>query len=209
MVYYCRGPSRYSASRQASFEADTTQLRRLPFSSEESVRTIACGAGRLIRRRSAAATSATSASGQRSTRTTAEKPTRTSSLVAARSACVEGWPDGTDSFSMKDATSYTPFEWAAYMDDIDWTDGLTVRTVRVKALGDKPFFCGPKPLYCDFNAFHALDNVRTVDPAALTPYPTLLSFMQKVEALPGVSGYLAVRPKVTGVGVKPMLERRA
>ena len=65
---------------QAALRSRYDVVARLPFSSEESVRTIANGgAGRDIRRRSAAATSATSASGQRSTRTTAEKPAATSS----------------------------------------------------------------------------------------------------------------------------------
>ena len=57
-----------------------------------------------------------------------------SSLLAART-CVEGWPDGTGSFSTdgKTSTSYTAAEWAMLMDDIDWTEGITIRTIRVKS----------------------------------------------------------------------------
>ena len=54
------------------------------------------------------------------------------STLTSQRTCVEGWPDGDGSFHMEGTpTSYTVGEWATMMDDIDWTEGLAIRTVRV------------------------------------------------------------------------------
>ena len=75
-----------------------------------------------------------------------------------------------------------------------------------KVLGSQTFFFGAKPTYCDFNVFHALDNVRSVEPDSLACHPNLVAFMRAFEGLPGVSAYLADRPKPVAIGEAPMLE---
>lgn len=70
---------------------------------------------------------------------------------------------------------------------------------------DGPFFFGETPYFCDFAAFHHLDLAHFIDEAILADYPLLLDFMAGMRGLTGVSGYLADRPELIGVGVGPKL----
>ena len=72
-------------------------------------------------------------------------------------------------------------------------------------LGDKPFFMGASPFYCDFCCYHVFSNVRHLEPEAFSAYPNVVQFMASVEALPKVKEYLAKRPQPIDIGVKPML----
>lgn len=74
-----------------------------------------------------------------------------------------------------------------------------------KQLGDGPFFLGAQPHYCDFGCYHVLSNTVLLDPSALDAFPNVVRFMERFESLPGVSEYLAMRPKPTDIGTKPML----
>ena len=74
-------------------------------------------------------------------------------------------------------------------------------------LGEGPFFFGAKPLYCDFAAYHVLNNSRLVDPGVLDPYPNIVRFMAAVEEVPRLKQYLQKRPKPLDIGTKPMLSR--
>ena len=58
-----------------------------------------------------------------------------SGLLAGRDVgeCVEGWHDGTGSFHTTGATAYSLAELVAFMDDVDWTDGIEFRVLRVRA----------------------------------------------------------------------------
>ena len=70
---------------------------------------------------------------------------------------------------------------------------------------DGPFFLGENPLYCDFATFHHLDLAHFIDENILADYPLLQEFMAGMRGLPGLSGYLAERPELIGVGIGPKL----
>ena len=72
-------------------------------------------------------------------------------------------------------------------------------------LCDGPFFCGAAPTYADFALYHVFDQARLLEPSALDAHPSVLRFMQHVEALPRIREYLAARPKPIDIGTKPML----
>ena len=66
------------------------------------------------------------------------------STLKAKRSCTEGWPDGDGSFhlgadadgpssSPRDSTAFTVAEIAELMDDVDWTDGMSIRTMRVQS----------------------------------------------------------------------------
>jgi glutathione S-transferase len=73
-------------------------------------------------------------------------------------------------------------------------------------LGAGPFFCGSRPMYCDFQVYHFLSHIEILDPSFLEGQDALLAFMQQVEGLPGVNEYLASRPDCVDIGVAPMLK---
>lgn len=75
-----------------------------------------------------------------------------------------------------------------------------------KYLGEKPFFTGDAPMYCDFNVWHHLNNSTLLEPDCLSAYPNVVAFMGRVAALPGISEYLAARPVPVDIGSKPMLK---
>ena len=70
---------------------------------------------------------------------------------------------------------------------------------------DGPFFFGETPYYCDFAAFHHVDLAHFIDEAILTDYPHLHDFMMAMRELPVIGGYIAERPELIGVGVRPKL----
>ena len=75
-------------------------------------------------------------------------------------------------------------------------------------LSTKQFFCGDQVSYCDFAVYHQLDLCRLVEPSVFTQGGNIMQWMDRVEKLPGVSGYLATRPDCTGIGVNPSLKKR-
>lgn len=72
---------------------------------------------------------------------------------------------------------------------------------RLLSHHDGPFFFGKEPLYCDFGVFHHVDLAHFLDQEILAAFPKMQEFMNEMAALPGVSSYLARRPKLIGVGV--------
>merc|ERR1719272_1270716 len=79
----------------------------------------------------------------------------------------------------------------------------------VRALGDKDFFTGPSPMYCDFAVYHQCDLMRLVHPPVFDDSANIKAFLARFEKLKGVSGYLAARPDCVDIGVRPMLEPTA
>jgi len=65
-----------------------------------------------------------------------------------------------------------------------------------KQLGEKDYFCGSSPAYCDFAVWHHLDMALLLEPTALDAHPNMQSFHTRVGGLPGVQEYLAARPPV-------------
>ena len=63
-----------------------------------------------------------------------------------------------------------------------------------KILGEKDFFGGSEPHYGDFGLFHICEATITVQPGSLDPYPTILAWIKRMNALPGVERYKAKRP---------------
>ena len=53
------------------------------------------------------------------------------STLKLNRSCTEGWADGSGSFHLETPTPWTVAELAAVMDDVDWTEGIAIRTVRV------------------------------------------------------------------------------
>jgi|EP00037_Helgoeca_nana_P033915 glutathione S-transferase len=79
-----------------------------------------------------------------------------------------------------------------------------------RALGDTgPFFFGVAPLYADFTVYHALSNTLLLEPTVLDAHSNLKRFITAIEALPGVTEYLAERPDVVDIGVAPRLRAKA
>lgn len=76
---------------------------------------------------------------------------------------------------------------------------------RLLGRHDGPFFFGEDPVYCDFGVFHHVDLAHFLDENILTAFPRMQDFMSGMTTLPGVSGYLARRPELIGVGVEPKL----
>ena len=68
-----------------------------------------------------------------------------------------------------------------------------------------PFFCGADPSYADFAVYHQLDLARLLQPGCCDAHADIAPFMAAVEALPGVSEYLAGRPEPVDIGTAPML----
>lgn len=68
-------------------------------------------------------------------------------------------------------------------------------------LGTQNFFGGKSPLFGDFAVFHILDLILFLNPSALDEFPTLTSFVRRVESLPAIRKYLDKRPKPNEVGV--------
>ena len=73
----------------------------------------------------------------------------TNLVQAKNGTCVEGYPDGDGSFHTEDAKPFTVAELAEYMDDVDWTEGIEFRVLRVKEYDEKNNECesatfGPK-----------------------------------------------------------------
>ena len=63
-------------------------------------------------------------------------------------------------------------------------------------LASQQYFCGDLVTYCDFAVYHHLDLVRLLEPSVVEREGSLVSWMGRVEGLPGVEGYLAARPAV-------------
>ena len=76
---------------------------------------------------------------------------------------------------------------------------------RLLGRHDGAFFFGREPVYCDFGVFHHIDLAHFLDGQILEGFPAMQEFMGEMSALPGVSGYLAARPELIGVGVGPKL----
>ena len=76
---------------------------------------------------------------------------------------------------------------------------------RLLGRHDGAFFFGREPVYCDFGVFHHIDLAHFLDGQILEGFPAMQAFMGGMSALPGVSGYLAARPELVGVGVEPKL----
>jgi len=76
---------------------------------------------------------------------------------------------------------------------------------RLLGRHDGAFFFGREPVYCDFGVFHHVDLAHFLDGEILAPFPAMQDFMSEMKALPGVSGYLAARPELIGVGIGPKL----
>ena len=71
-----------------------------------------------------------------------------------------------------------------------------------------PFFFGEKPMYCDFAVYHVLSNAKLLSPECCDAHSNIVSFMTHVEALPGVSDYIAHRPDPVDIGTAPMLKAK-
>ncbi|KAJ1627303.1 glutathione S-transferase [Pavlovales sp. CCMP2436] len=72
-----------------------------------------------------------------------------------------------------------------------------------------PFTTGAEVRYCDFSVYHQFDLCRLLEPAVFDPLPAVRRFMGAVEALPGVTAYLAARSDCVDIGVQPMLRDKA
>jgi len=68
-----------------------------------------------------------------------------------------------------------------------------------------PFFLGDNPYYCDLAVYHYLSLIKLIEPSLLADFPKADVLMAAVEALPGVSDYLANRPEPVDIGVAPKL----
>ena len=66
-----------------------------------------------------------------------------------------------------------------------------------KQLGEKDYFCGSAPAYCDFAVWHHMDLALLLEPTALDAHPNVKSLYARVAALPGVKEYLESRAAVT------------
>lgn len=75
----------------------------------------------------------------------------------------------------------------------------------VIALGNNDYFTGSEPAYCDFGVYHQLDLARLVEPTVFDKLPTIKAWMARVEALPGVREYIALRPECINIGTTPTL----
>jgi len=67
-------------------------------------------------------------------------------------------------------------------------------------LGDELFYGGDKISHGDFLLFHILDNTVLVKPDALTDYPKLVEWKDRVASIPQVKKYLENRPGPSDVG---------
>lgn len=98
-------------------------------------------------------------------------------------------------FYAKDSDAYN----AAYQ---KYFAALPARlTACAKLLGDKPFFGGDAPHFGDLALFSICFNTSVVNAESLTAFPTIVAWMKRCEALPGVAKYLASRPRAPDVGV--------
>ncbi len=70
----------------------------------------------------------------------------------------------------------------------------------VLLLGDKSFFGGNEPHFADFAFFHICDQSLLVNTHALEAFPTVLSWYQRIKALPTIASYLHTRPNANTVG---------
>jgi len=61
-----------------------------------------------------------------------------SALAAAKQCTDNVWPDGEGSFQLRDPTGYTVAELAHTMNNVDWTQGLSIRQVRVRSTSSWP-----------------------------------------------------------------------
>eukprot|EP00090_Calanus_glacialis_P008274 TRINITY_DN16589_c0_g1_i1.p1 TRINITY_DN16589_c0_g1~~TRINITY_DN16589_c0_g1_i1.p1 ORF type:complete len:226 (-),score=59.19 TRINITY_DN16589_c0_g1_i1:91-768(-) len=76
-------------------------------------------------------------------------------------------------------------------------------------LSTNQFFCGDTVTYADFAVYHQLDLCRLAQPTVYAEFSNIQQWMARVEKLDGVSGYLATRPEVVGIGVNPTMQPRA
>ena len=63
-----------------------------------------------------------------------------------------------------------------------------------KILGDKDFFTGDKPMYCDFMMFHSLVCALDAQPGCLDGFGSLVAFKDRMYALQGVKAYMDAEP---------------
>eukprot|EP00548_Thalassiothrix_antarctica_P018887 CAMPEP_0194186138 /NCGR_PEP_ID=MMETSP0154-20130528/45727_1 /TAXON_ID=1049557 /ORGANISM="Thalassiothrix antarctica, Strain L6-D1" /LENGTH=278 /DNA_ID=CAMNT_0038904967 /DNA_START=70 /DNA_END=903 /DNA_ORIENTATION=+ len=65
-----------------------------------------------------------------------------------------------------------------------------------------------EPTLADFNIFHHLDNAQLLEPDLLHGYPALLSWQERMRALPRLKLFMENRPVLNGIGEDPGLEDR-
>ena len=63
-----------------------------------------------------------------------------------------------------------------------------------KLLGDKHYFGGDKPHFADFAFLHICLNTLEVSPDALGPFPSILTWVNKMKSIPSIAKYLEERP---------------
>jgi glutathione S-transferase len=70
---------------------------------------------------------------------------------------------------------------------------------------ESTYFIDDTPRAAEFACFHHLDLSRNLDPEILNKFPSLIKFVNDIEAIDSVSKYLKNRPKLVGVGIEPKL----
>jgi glutathione S-transferase len=100
--------------------------------------------------------------------------------------------------------------WAPGSDAAEAAEAFAAGTLAAQLgmtsawLGERPYFGGARPLFCDYFALTALDEAAGFFPAAVAAEPALAGYRTRMYARPGLAAYAASGRQPETYGFDPI-----